>query len=79
MEPYLFREMLIDIAKELESAKNSRNPSLGQESFESVNVEDELEIENETETFKDYDEHSLNSDDMYPINYDVVEKRVKFA
>lgn len=79
MEPYLFREMLIDIARELESAKNSRNPSLSQESFESNDVEVKFESENESDMLKDYDDHSLNSDDMYPTNYDVIEKRVKFA
>lgn len=71
MEPYLFRELLMDIAKEIQSEKNSVAP------------EEEEEADSDIENVKDYDEsenddHSLNSEDMNKA-LNLNEKRVKFS
>lgn len=71
MEPYLFRELLMDIAKEIQSERNSVAP------------EEEEEADSDIENVKDYDEsenddHSLNSEDMNKA-LNLNEKRVKFS
>jgi hypothetical protein len=76
MEPYLFRQMLIDhIIPEIQSEKNSIIVAPDSEASD-----DEAEKEKLQE---DLDNHSLNSDDMSIVPPSslvaVNEKRVKFA
>jgi hypothetical protein len=82
MEPYLFRQMLLEhIIPEIQSEKSSM--VIVHES--SDDSEDEKLRESEIEEDEDLDDHSLNSEDM-PLQtvppsslVAVNEKRVKFA
>lgn len=79
MEPYLFRQMLIDhIIPEIQSVRSSMK-SLAEEEPS----EDEAESDKLKESEAEEDEHSLNSEDMEivpPTSLVAVnEKRVKFA
>lgn len=83
MEPYLFRQMLLEqIIPEIQSEKSSLIIVHDQESDEEVENEKLKESEAEEE---DLDDHSLNSEDMDmsivpPSSLVAVnEKRVKFA
>ena len=91
MEPYLFRQMLLDhIVPEVQSEKSSLlNQEFNQEGDETEDDDDDdddckkLQEHMEKEE-EDMDDHSLNSDDMEnaPIKTSlcaVNEKRVKFA
>ncbi|CAO1416601.1 unnamed protein product [Diamesa serratosioi] len=87
MEPYLFRQMLLDhIVPEIQSEKSSLlNHELNDESKDSkeeVKEEEDEELIEKGE--EDMDDHSLNSDDMELAAIKstlcaVNEKRVKFA
>lgn len=82
MEPYLFRQMLLEhIVPEIQSERSSM--IMGHDS-ESSEEEPENEKLSESEAEKeDLDKHSLNSDDMASVPLSslvaVNEKRVKFA
>ncbi len=68
MEPYLFRELLLDIAKEIQSERSS---------IVSRNEEEDQDEESDIENINDYDE-SFNSAEMEkPFKQN--EKRVKFS
>lgn len=81
MEPYLFRQMLLDhIVPEIQSEKNS---VVLEESLEDKEADDEADEDDEL-IEEDMDDHSLNSDDMELATNKttlaaVNEKRVKFA
>lgn len=81
MEPYLFRQMLIEhIIPEITSERNSTAaPSV----IESSDDEAENEKLKESDGEEDLDNHSLNSNDMAVVPPSslvaVNEKRVKFA
>lgn len=84
MEPYLFRQMLLEhIIPEIQSEKSSA--VFAHESESSSEDENDKLKESEAEEEEDYDDHSLNSDDMDmaivpPSSLVAVnEKRVKFA
>jgi hypothetical protein len=84
MEPYLFRQMLLEhIIPEIQSEKNSMI-IIHEQSSSDEEVENEKLKESEAEE-EDLDDHSLNSDDMDmsivpPSSLVAVnEKRVKFA
>lgn len=83
MEPYLFRQMLLEhIIPEIQSEKNSLIVMLDPE--ESTDEEYDKQKESEAEEDEeDLDNHSLNSEDMAVVPKSslvaVNEKRVKFA
>lgn len=83
MEPYLFRQMLLEhIIPEIQSEKSSL--VIVHESDDEFEDEKLKESEAEAEEEEDLDNHSLNSDDMPhqvpPSSLVAVnEKRVKFA
>lgn len=85
MEPYLFRQMLLEhIVPELQSERNSMIIHTEPESETDSEDSDETDKLKESEAEEDYlDNHSLNSADMaiVPTNslIAVNEKRVKFA
>lgn len=85
MEPYLFRQMLLEhIIPEIQSEKNSAVFAHESESS-SEDENDKLKESEAEEEEDDFDNHSLNSDDMDmaivpPSSLVAVnEKRVKFA
>ena len=85
MEPYLFRQMLLEhIIPEIQSEKSSM--VIVHESDDDFEDEKLKESEAEGEDEEDLDDHSLNSEDMsqnhtVPLSSLVAvnEKRVKFA
>lgn len=90
MEPYLFRQMLIEhIIPEIQSERSSTVASTEVETSDHEDDENDKLKESEAddeENFdkqKDFDNHSLNSDDMAIVPPSslvaVNEKRVKFA
>jgi hypothetical protein len=83
MEPYLFRQMLLEhIIPEIQSEKSSMVIVHEQESSDDEFASEKLK-ESEAEEEEDLDDHSLNSDDMDIVPPSslvaVNEKRVKFA
>lgn len=87
MEPYLFRQMLLEhIIPEIQSEKNSMIVVLNSEetsSDENNEEYDKLKESEAEEEEEDIDNHSLNSEDMAVVPKSslvaVNEKRVKFA
>lgn len=82
MEPYLFRQMLLEhIIPEIQSEKSSMIIANDNESVDD-NAENDKLKESEAEE-EDLDDHSLNSEDMSIVPPSslvaVNEKRVKFA
>lgn len=84
MEPYLFRQMLLEhIIPEIQSEKSSMI-ILNDDSFiDNSNENDKLKESEAEQEEEDLDDHSLNSEDMALVPTSslvaVNEKRVKFA
>lgn len=86
MEPYLFRQMLLEhIVPEIQSEKSSTIVLHDQDSSEDEDENLKLKESEAEEEEEDLDAHSLNSEDMNAVIVPpsslvaVNEKRVKFA